>query len=136
MAAAIPKPLPAVTNETAPYWEGCKKHELRIQKCGACGNFQFYPRILCTKCSSDRVEWIKASGRAKVTTFTIVRRPVSPAFADDVPYVVALVALDEGPTMMTNIVGCLPEQVKIGMPVAVTFEDWTEDISIPKFRPV
>ncbi|HVN89002.1 MAG TPA: Zn-ribbon domain-containing OB-fold protein [Candidatus Binataceae bacterium] len=135
MAAAIPKPLPAVTNETAPYWEGCKKHELRIQKCGACGNYQFYPRILCTKCSSDRVEWSKASGRAKVTTFTIVRRPVSPAFADDVPYVVALVTLDEGPTMMTNIVGCLPEQVKIGMPVAVTFEDWTEDISIPKFRP-
>ena len=135
MAAAIPKPLPAVTNETAPYWEGCKKHELRIQKCGACGQYQFYPRIMCTKCSSDRVEWTKASGRAKVTTFTIVRRPVSPAFADDVPYVVALVTLDEGPTMMTNIVGCLPQQVKIGMQVAVTFEDWTEDISIPKFRP-
>ena len=134
-AASIPKPLPAVTNETAPYWEGCKKHELRIQKCGACGNHQFYPRIMCTECSSERVEWVKVSGRAKVTTFTIVRRPVSPAFADDVPYVVALVTLDEGPTMMTNIIGCAPEQVAIGMPVAVTFEDWTEDISIPKFRP-
>ena len=135
MAASIPKPLPAVTNETAPYWEGCKKHELRIQKCGACGNHQFYPRIICTECSSERVEWVKVSGRAKVTTFTIVRRPVSPAFADDVPYVVALVTLDEGPTMMTNIIGCPPEQVVIGMPVAVTFEDWTEDISIPKFKP-
>jgi len=136
MAATIPKPLPAVTNETAPYWEGCKHHELRIQQCAACGRYQFYPRIYCAQCFSDRVEWTRASGHAKVTTFTIVRRPVSPAFADDVPYVVALVTLDEGPTMMTNIIGCPVEQVVIGMPVAVTFEDWTPDISIPKFRPV
>ena len=135
MAASIPKPLPAVTRETAPYWEGCKRHELRVQKCAACGNYQFYPRIYCSRCFSDRVEWTKVSGRAKVTTFTIVRRPVSPAFADDVPYVVALVTLDEGPTMMTNIVGCAPDQVAIGMAVAVTFEEWTEEISIPKFRP-
>lgn len=135
MAEPMPKPLPAVTLETAPYWEGCKQHELRIQKCVACANYQFYPRIYCCKCFSDRVEWVKASGRAKVATFTIVRRPVSPAFADDVPYVVALVTLDEGPTMMTNIVGCPPEKVEIGMPVAVTFEDWTPEISIPKFRP-
>jgi uncharacterized OB-fold protein len=85
---------------------------------------------------SDRVEWVKASGRAKVLSYTIVHRPVSPAFAADIPYVVALVTLDEGPTMMTNLVGCAPEQLKIGMPVAVIFEDWTEDISIPKFRTV
>ena len=135
MAEPMPKPLPAVTLETAPYWEGCKQHELRIQKCAACANYQFYPRIYCSKCFGDRVEWVEASGRAKVATFTIVRRPVSPAFADDVPYVVALVTLDEGPTMMTNIVGCPPEKVEIGMPVAVTFEDWTPEISIPKFRP-
>jgi uncharacterized OB-fold protein len=70
-----------------------------------------------------------------VLSFTIVRRPVSPAFAGEIPYVVALVTLDEGPTMMTNIVGCAPDQVEIGMPVEVTFEDWTEEISIPKFRP-
>ena len=73
--------------------------------------------------------------RRKCSTFTIVRRPVSPAFKDDLPYVVALVTLDEGPTMMTNIVGCAPEQVAIGMPVEVTFEDWTDEISIAKFRP-
>jgi uncharacterized OB-fold protein len=132
---ATNKPLPAVTLETAPYWEGCKQHELRIQRCGSCGHRQFFPRIYCTDCFSDRIDWIKASGRASVTTFTIVRRPVSPAFADDVPYVVALVTLAEGPTMMTNIVGCAPEQVSIGMPVEVTFEDWTEEISIPKFKP-
>jgi uncharacterized OB-fold protein len=109
---------------------------LRIQKCAACGHHQFFPRIYCSQCFSDRVEWIKVSGRAKVATFTIVRRPVSPAFADDVPYVVALVTLDEGPTMMTNIVGCAPEKVAMGMPVEVIFDDWTEEISVPKFKPL
>lgn len=82
------------------------------------------------------MEWVKASGRATVLSFTIVRRPVSPAFAADVPYVVALVTLEEGPAMMTNIVGCDPEAVRIGMAVEATFEDWTEEISIPKFRPI
>ncbi|HZP44133.1 MAG TPA: Zn-ribbon domain-containing OB-fold protein [Candidatus Binataceae bacterium] len=135
MATGSDKPIPTATFETRPYWEGCKRRELRIQRCAACGHNQFFPRLYCTRCFSDRIEWIKASGRATVSTFTIVRRPVSPAFADDVPYVVALVKLDEGPTMMTNIVGCAPEQVAIGMAVRVTFEDWSEEIAIPKFEP-
>lgn len=135
MAEQISKPIPTPTHETRPYWDGCKRHELRIQQCGACGQYQFYPRLYCSKCFSERVDWVNASGRAKVTTFTIVRRPVSPAFKDDLPYVVALVTLEEGPSMMTNIVGCAPETVTIGMPLAVTFEDWTEEISIAKFRP-
>jgi len=135
MAAPGVKPVPVPTKETKPYWDGCKKHELHIQKCVACDHYQFYPRLYCTACMSDRVEWVKASGRAKVLSFTIVYRPVTQAFAGDVPYVVALVTLDEGPQMMTNIIGCPPEQVKIGMPVRVTFEDWTEEISVPKFRP-
>ena len=135
MAEQISKPIPAPTLETRPYWDGCHRHELRIQQCAVCAHYQFYPRLYCSKCFSDKVEWVKASGRGKVSTFTIVRRPVSPAFKDDVPYVVALVTLEEGPTMMTNIVGCPPEKVEIGMPVEVTFEDWTEEISIAKFRP-
>jgi uncharacterized OB-fold protein len=136
MAANVNKPVPVPTLETRAYWEGCKRHELRIQRCGACGHNQFFPRIYCSKCFSDRVEWIRASGRAKVSSFTIVRRPVSPAFKDEIPYVVALVTLDEGPTMMTNIVGCAPERVEMGMAVEVTFEDWSDEISISKFRPV
>jgi len=135
MAAPGVKPVPVPTKETKPYWDGCKKHELHIQKCAACNHYQFYPRLYCTACMSDRVEWVKASGRAKVLSFTIVYRPVTQAFAGDVPYVVALVTLDEGPQMMTNVIGCPPEQVKIGMPVRVTFEDWTEEISVPKFKP-
>lgn len=135
MATNVGKPVPTPTHETRPYWEGCKQHELRVQRCAACGYYQFFPRLYCAQCFSDRVEWVKTSGWAKVLSFTIVRRPPSPAFADEVPYVVALVTLDEGPTMMTNIVGCAPEKVEIGMPVEVTFDDWTEEISIPKFRP-
>ena len=130
------KQLPVPTSETQPYWEGCLKHELRIQKCQACGHHQFYPRLYCTDCMSDQVEWVTASGRGTVLSFTIVYRPVTKAFAEDVPYVVALVTLDEGPQMMSNIVECDPEQVIIGMPVTVTFEDWSEEISVLKFRPV
>ena len=79
---------------------------------------------------------MQASGRGSVKTFTIVRRAVSQAYAAEVPYVVALVDLEEGPTMMSNIVGCGVEEVSIGMPVEVVFEDWAEGVSIPKFRPL
>jgi uncharacterized OB-fold protein len=135
MAANIDKPVPVPTAETRPYWEGCKRHELRIQRCAACGHHQFYPRLYCDKCFSDRVEWITASGRATVLSFTIVYRAPTAAFKGEVPYVVALVTLAEGPTMMTSIIGCPPDQVMIGMPVKVNFEDWTDEISILKFRP-
>jgi uncharacterized OB-fold protein len=135
MAPQTDKPLPVLTRETRPYWDGCKRHELLIQLCSSCGYYQFYPRLYCAQCFSDRVEWVAASGHATVLSFTIVHRPVSPAFAGDVPYVVALVTLEEGPSMMTNIIGCAPDQVAIGMPVKVTFEDWTDEISIAKFRP-
>ena len=84
---------------------------------------------------SDQVEWIQASGRGTVASFTIVRRPVSEAYADEVPYVVALIQLEEGPTLMSNVIGCDPESVAIGMPVEVTFEDWSDAITVPKFRP-
>ena len=136
MAAPASKPIPVPTRETRPYWDGCKQHELRIQQCAACGHSQFYPRLYCTACMSERVEWVKASGRGTVLSFTIVYRPVTQAFAAEVPYVVALITLDEGPQLMSNVVGCAPEQVYIGMPVEVTFEDWTEEISVPKFKPL
>ena len=129
----VPGPSPTVDDKA--FWDYCQQRELRFQRCAACQHYQFFPRIYCTNCFSRRVEWVKASGRAKVLSFTVVRRPVSPAFADEVPYIVALVTLDEGPQMMTNIVGCAPDEVTIGMPVEVTFEDWSEAISIPKFRP-
>lgn len=135
MSDAPAKSIPVPSPETAEYWAGAKRRELMIQRCRACGRHQFYPRVICTNCSSRDVEWVRAGGLARVRSFTVVRRPVSEAYAAEVPYIVALVALDEGPTMMTNIVECSPESVHIGMRVSVRFEDWTEEIALPKFAP-
>ena len=126
--------LPRPTPETAAYWEGCRKGKLMIQRCSSCGHHQFYPRLLCTECMSTQVEWIEAGGRGRVVSFTIVRQAISEAYAADLPYVVALIQLDEGPTMMSNVIGCNPERVVIGMPVEVVFEAWSEDLTVPKFR--
>lgn len=131
---AASKPIPQPTSDTQPYWDGCKNHELRVQQCTACGHRQFYPRIYCTACMSEAVQWVTASGRGTVLSFTTVYRPVTKAFANEVPYVVALITLDEGPQMMSNIVNCSPQQVEIGKTVEVIFEDWTTNIAVPKFR--
>jgi uncharacterized OB-fold protein len=130
------KNFPVPTKETARYWEGCRNHELLIQQCAECRLYQFYPRIICTGCMSAQVEWVQASGRGKVISFTIMHRAISHAYAIEAPYVIALIKLDEGPTMMSNIVQLDPENVVVGMTVEVVFEDWSENISIPKFRPI
>ena len=129
------KPAPVATPETAEYWAAAKRHQLVIQHCSSCGHHQFYPRVLCTACSGRMLTWVQASGRGTIRSYTVVRRPVSEAYAPDVPYVVALVALAEGPTMMTRIVGIDPEAVRIGQAVDVSFQDWTDEVSVPVFQP-
>ena len=135
MSSGDIKPLPTPNAETLPYWQGCADGRLLIQKCTDCGHLQFYPRLICTECTSRTLVWHEASGRGVVKTFTIIRRAVSAAFEADVPYVVALIALTEGPTMMANIVACDVDAVAIGMDVAVTFEQRSESIAIPQFKP-
>ena len=135
------KPLPVANAETRPYWQAAANQQLLIQKCKDCGHMQFYPRLICTECSSRAVEWHAASGRGNVKSFTIIRRAVSAAFEADVPYVVAIVALEEGPTMMSNIVECDPERVHIGMAVGVIFEQRLDEagaasVVVPQFRPM
>jgi uncharacterized OB-fold protein len=127
--------LPVPTAETAEYWAGCRRHELLIQRCTDCAAHQFYPRLLCTSCSGRSLEWVPASGRGTITSFTIVRKAVSAAYAAEVPYVVALIRLEEGPTLMSNVVGCGVEEVVMGMPVEVVFDDWPGGVTVPKFRP-
>lgn len=129
------KPLPQIDPESQPYWDASREGRLLIKRCADCGRAHHYPRELCPHCHSDRVDWEQASGRATVYTFTIARRPAGPAFKADVPYVVALVELAEGPRMMTNLVSIDPEQVRIGMPVVVQFESISYEISLPKFGP-
>ena len=129
------KPVPVPTGESQPYWAGCKRHELLLQRCRACGHIQFYPRAVCTGCLSQDLDWTKASGRGSVYSYSVVYRAPSKVFAADAPYTTAIIELEEGVRMMSNVVGCPPEEVRIGMPVEVIFEDVSEEIALPKFRP-
>jgi len=113
------------------YIAGCRVGELRLQRCGSCGIYQFYPRIICGSCLSDELEWSAASGRGEIRSFTVVRRPISKAY--EAPYVVALIKLEEGPTLMSHIVDCAPEAVAVGLPVQVQFAAWSENVTLPVF---
>lgn len=131
------KPLPAIDEENKPFWQYAKKHELRMQKCPDCGQIYYPPSSLCPNCHSwEKSEWVKLSGKGTVYSFIVARRATNPAFAKEVPYVVAIVETQEGGRLISNIVGAKPEDVKIGMPVEVVFEDVTEEITLPKFKPV
>ncbi len=134
MSAHADKFLPVPGPETEPFWAGCRAGELRVQRCTGCGQHQFYPRTLCTACASTALEWIAVSGHGTVLSFTVVHRPLSAAYAGEVPYVVALVRLREGPTLMSNIIGGEAQALRVGAPVQVVFERWTADITIPKFE--
>jgi uncharacterized OB-fold protein len=130
------KPLPVPTEDSAPYWEACKKHELRMQRCRQCGHFRFPPSVICPKCTSLAATWEKLSGKGTIYTYILIHRPYHPAFSAEAPYNVAVVKLDEGPLLHSNIVDCKNDELRIGMPVEVTFEDASDTISLPKFRPI
>jgi uncharacterized OB-fold protein len=130
------KPVPRPAPESAKYWQAAKEHRLEIPRCNACGKFWFPPSQSCPHCLAADFTWTPVSGRGKVFTFVTFHRVYHPAFAKEVPYVVALVELDEGPRLLTNIVGVKPESVTCEMPVKVVFDDVSDDVSVPKFQPV
>ena len=128
-------PLPRPYQDTEQYWAAAREHRFVLQRCTACGEYQFYPRGVCSHCLSSDLEWNEASGKATVYSCSVNYRAPHPGFADNLPFVLAIVELEEGPRMMTNIVDCDPESVTIGMDVTVTFDDITEEVTLPKFRP-
>ena len=130
----MPRMLPEPTPETRHFWEGCKDGELRLQRCTDCDHNYFPPRPFCPKCGSRDVEVFKASGKGILYSYVIHHRPV-PGFKP--PYAIAVVELEEGPRMMTNIIGCpqTPEALQLDMAVEVVFEKQTDDISLPLFQP-
>ena len=105
------RPLPTPTAETKPFWDGCNLGELRYQACKVCGHVQYLPRRLCVTCHSEEIEWRVSGRRGAVYSHTTVYRAPTPAFRADVPYVIALIQLDEGFRMMLNIVNCKPEEL-------------------------
>ena len=129
------KPIPVPTPETQPFWDGCAEGMLRIQRCADCGRPYFYPRPVCPTCASRNVAWFTASGRATLYSYVINHRP-APGFEDETPYAIAVVELEEGPRMMTNIVGlpATPEALELDMPLQVSFER-RGDVSLPVFGP-
>ncbi len=129
-----PKTLPRPTPETRHFWEGAKLGELRLQQCDSCAHVYFPPRPFCPECASRQVSVVRASGRATLYSYVINHR--LPKWID-APYAIAVVQLEEGPRMMTNILGVpqTPEALVLDMPLEVVFESVSADIALPKFRP-
>ena len=137
MTSGYNKPVPVPQGESDYYWEKAKAHELWLRQCDDCGNAYFYPRDISPCCFSKYTCWIQARGKASVFTFAIVHRPPHPGFREIAPYVTAIVELEEGPKFPTNIVidDPTPENLQIDMALEVTFDDITDTIALPKFKP-
>ncbi|HVV29472.1 MAG TPA: Zn-ribbon domain-containing OB-fold protein [Mycobacteriales bacterium] len=127
--------LPVIDAATAPFWEGTQRSALLIRHCDACGRKHFYPRPFCPYCWSDQVHWEQANGTGTLYTYSIVYANDLPPFRDRLPYVAAIVALDEGPKMMSNLVECELSDVQVGMPLEVVFNRQTDEVTLPVWRP-
>ena len=136
MEAERPIPQP-ITPESKPYWDGMKEGKLMLPKCQDCGKFHFYPRVFCPHCHSNNLTWVQGSGKGKLYSFEILYRQFNRAVKVPPPYVLAMVELEEGPRMMTNIVDCpqTPEALVLDMPLHVAFTPLDEEITLPLFRP-
>ncbi len=131
------KPLPEVSTLTKPFWDYCKKHELRMQYCSWCNSWIWYPKAWCPECGKhDAIQWRQLSGKGEIYSFTVIRQVIdnSSAFQADLPFAVGLIELEEGPRMYSNITGVKPDDLKIGDKVSLYFEDATLEIAFPKFR--
>lgn len=125
------RPLPQPTAISKPFWDACRERRLTIQRCQACARYVFIPQAFCPRCLRRSLAWVQAAGTGSVVTYTVVWRPQTPAF--EVPYVIAVVRLDEGVEMMTNLVDVEPDQVSIGARVRVVFADVAEHLALPFF---
>jgi uncharacterized OB-fold protein len=130
------KPLPIPNPITEPFWKAAKNHELLIQHCTNCNEYIFPPREICPRCMSFNLEWVRASGKGSIFSYTVVRVPPNPGFNAEVPYIVAIIELDEGPHLMSNLINGKIEDISLNMPVTVVFDDVTPEFSLVKFRPL
>ena len=132
MAGYISASLIQQDSDSRPYWEGIAQRELRIQQCNTCSKAVFYPRSICPHCHSDTLSWIVASGAGSIYSYTVAHQGFG-AFAEDVPFVVAIIELEEGTRMMSRIVDTPYERIVVGAKVQVTFERVSEDFTLPYF---
>jgi uncharacterized protein len=120
--------------ETQEFWDATARGELLLRKCDDCSSIIWYPRAFCSACSSQNTSWITSSGRGTIYAFSITRKGAG-AWAENGPYVIAYIELEEGPRVLSNVVGCSVDRVSIGMPVSVIFDDTGEGMSIYRFAP-
>lgn len=133
MSDARPQiPLPRPTPLSQPHWDGCREGVLRVQRCNGCGSFVFVPKPVCGGCLGNDLSWVESSGRGTLYSYTTVERPQQPSF--EVPYTVAIVELEEGWHMLSNLIGIAPDDVEIGMPLEVSFERMSDEITLPYFK--
>ena len=131
---AVEKPLPQISPEMAPFWEAARRHQLVVQRCKGCGTHRFPARDLCSRCLAREVEWVPVSGRGTVFSFAVMHQVYHPGFADEVPYAVVLVELEEGARLLSNVIDCPVTELTVGLPVEAVFEDRTPEVTLPKFR--
>lgn len=132
----LKKPLPVPTKWSKPFWDAAKEHRLILRKCINCGNIDHPPYLYCTVCHSDDHQWIEAQGKGTILAYTVNYFGVPFPFWKDLPYALGIIELVEGVRMISNIVDCDPEQLRNGMEVEVVFDDVTDEITLPKWRPV
>lgn len=130
------RPVPVVNAWARPFWAAAREGRLVLQRCRECGRHVFYPRIACPHCQADALEWVAASGRGTLYSYTVVHANAPSAFAAGVPYVVAVIRLEEGVQMLSNVVDCDPAVLRCDLPVEVVFERIDDGFTLPMFRPI
>jgi uncharacterized OB-fold protein len=131
---AYAKPLPLLEGLAGEFYGWCKQRELRFQRCSSCDTWRHVPRAMCAQCGSFEWEWALSSGRGTLFTWTVAARAMHPAFQDDTPYAAVVIEMDEGVRVVSRVIDCPPDDLEIGMPVEVVFEDVTPEITLPVFR--
>lgn len=134
-ATEYKRPVPIPDEASNPFFEGAQEQKLMIQRCASCGTAHWPVKSRCPVCLSSEITWVQASGKGTLYTFSLMHQIFHPGFASEVPYNVAEVDLEEGPRIISNIVGCANSELRIGMPLEVTFEEVSEGVTLPKFRP-
>ena len=137
MTTHYTKPRPRPMNETLskPFWEATKRHELVLPRCRTCSKIFFYPREQCPNCYSSDLDWTQVSGKGRLYTFTVVHQTAHPAFQPESPHIYAIIQLNEGPRMPSNLIGCEIEDARIDMAVEAVFDDASDEYTLVKFRP-
>lgn len=128
------RPLPHPTWVTEPYWKAAQEHTLALPRCRSCGEVHFFPRHICPSCLSEELRWEKVSGKGTIYSYTVIRQPANPFFTPDAPYVFAIIELDEGPHLVSNMVDCRIEDVSIGAAVEAVYDNVTPEVTLPRFR--